>query len=79
MVNPDLVGDRFSFEEYTLETMIIQKLMGVYYIYSFEMKVNLHFGNLKEAYSQAVSNSSWANKRYLVALVSRKELVFGIN
>ena len=39
-----------------------------YKIYSFEMKKNLNFTNLREYYFQAVSNSSWANEGYIVAL-----------
>ncbi len=35
-------------------------------LFSFELKVNLKFTNLKESYFQAVSNSSWANEGYLV-------------
>ncbi|PJZ76943.1 HTH domain-containing protein [Leptospira neocaledonica] len=69
-LHPDIVGVRFAFEEYEPETLILQKLMGASdcTLYSFEMKVNLHFGNLREAYFQAVSNSSWANEGYLVAV-----------
>ena len=37
-------------------------------IYSFEMKKYLSIANLREYYFQAVSNSSWANEGYLVAL-----------
>jgi hypothetical protein len=32
------------------------------------MKIELNFGNLREYYFQAVSNSSWANEGYLVVL-----------
>jgi hypothetical protein len=32
------------------------------------MKKNLNFTNLREYYFQAVSNSSWANEGYIVAL-----------
>jgi hypothetical protein len=36
-------------------------------IYSYELKKELDFSNLRESYFQAVSNSSWANEGYLVA------------
>ena len=69
-LHPDLVGVRFNFDEYTEETVNLQKLMAIAdcYLFSFELKVNLHFGNLREAFFQAVSNSSWANEGYLVAV-----------
>jgi len=37
-------------------------------IFSFEIKKHLDFGNYKEYFFQAVSNSSWANEGYLAAL-----------
>lgn len=36
-------------------------------LYSFEIKKELSFANLREAFFQAVSNSSFANEGYLVA------------
>ena len=36
-------------------------------LYSFEIKKALSFSNLREAFFQAVSNSSWAHEGYLVA------------
>lgn len=35
-------------------------------LFSFELKKELSFSNLKKSYFQAVSNSSWANEGYLV-------------
>ncbi|MBM9589955.1 hypothetical protein JWG41_05825 [Leptospira sp. 201903075] len=69
-LHPDLVGVRFNFIKYTEETVTLQKLMAVAdcYLFSFELKVNLHFGNLRQAFFQAVSNSSWANEGYLAAV-----------
>jgi hypothetical protein len=32
------------------------------------LKITLNFSNLRQSYFQAVSNSSWANEGYLVAL-----------
>ena len=42
-------------------------------IYSFELKIALSWGNLKESYFQAVSNSSWANEGYLVVFEEIKD------
>jgi hypothetical protein len=36
-------------------------------LYSFELKRELNFSNLREAFFQAVSNSSWAHEGYLCA------------
>jgi hypothetical protein len=36
-------------------------------LYSFELKRELSFSNLREAFFQAVSNSSWAHEGYLVS------------
>ena len=36
-------------------------------LFSFEIKKSLNKGNYREAYFQAVSNSSWAHEGYLVA------------
>ncbi len=35
-------------------------------LFSFELKKELSFSNLKESYFQVVSNSTWANEGYLV-------------
>ena len=35
-------------------------------LYSFELKLEINFSNLRKCYFQAVSNSSWANYGYLV-------------
>ena len=69
-LHPDIVGVHFPFEDYSDRTLELQRLVGdcPYKIYSFEMKKNLNFTNLREYYFQAVSNSSWANEGYIVAL-----------
>ncbi len=36
-------------------------------LFSFELKRDLTFANLRESFFQTVSNSSWANEGYLVA------------
>ncbi len=66
---PDIVAVHFPFNDWkekeTLElTHNLNKIN--YKIYSFELKVDIDFSNLKEYYFQAVSNSSFANEGYLV-------------
>lgn len=69
-LHPDIVGVHFPYEEYSKETIELIKSFNqtTYKLYSFEMKKNLNFENLREYYFQAVSNSSWANEGYLVTL-----------
>jgi len=69
-LHPDLVGVYFPFKEYNPETIEIQKGLSVSSVklFSFELKINLTFGSLRRDYFQAVSNSSWANEGYIVAL-----------
>ncbi len=68
-LHPDIVGVYFSFEEWTPEILDISKELGSMKIklYSYELKRELNFNNLRESYFQAVSNSSWAHEGYLVA------------
>lgn len=77
-LHPDLVGVFFPFGNYEKETLEIQKSLSVSSIklFSFEVKVALTFGNLRQSYFQAVSNSSWANEGYLVALKVDDDLDF---
>lgn len=69
-LHPDLVGVYFPFRDYKAETLEIQNYLSITSIklFSFELKVSLSFGNLRQSYFQAVSNSSWANEGYLVTL-----------
>lgn len=69
-LHPDLVGVYFPFQDYKPETLDIQNHLSISSIklFSFELKVHVNFLNLRQAYFQAVSNSSWANEGYLVAL-----------
>lgn len=69
-LHPDLVGVYFPFDEYDKKTLNLQKSMvsNSTKIFSFEMKIELNFRNLREYYFQAVSNSSWANEGYIVVL-----------
>jgi len=69
-LHPDLVGVYFPFRDYKSETLELQNHLSITSIklFSFELKVSLNFGNLRQSYFQAVSNSSWANEGYLVTL-----------
>ncbi|EJC03152.1 hypothetical protein HPHPP3_0190 [Helicobacter pylori Hp P-3] len=44
-------------------------------LFSFELKVEIGFPNLKESYFQAVSNSTWANEGYLVVFKIEDEVL----
>lgn len=67
--HPDLVGVYFPIEEWKSEVMDFAKEIGSppIILYSFEMKKEIGFHNIREYFFQAVSNSSWANEGYLVA------------
>jgi hypothetical protein len=69
-LHPDMVGVYFPFRDYKPETLDIQNHLSISTIklFSFELKVQVNFLNLRQAYFQAVSNSSWANEGYLVTL-----------
>jgi hypothetical protein len=69
-LHPDMVGVHFSFDDYNEQT---KKLINRFNIvkcdlFSFEIKKKVTFSTLRQYYFQAVSNSSWANEGYLVAL-----------
>jgi uncharacterized protein len=78
-LHPDLVGVYFPFFDkvraYDKVLIDLQKNLSSnsIKIFSFEMKKNLEMNNLREAYFQAVSNSSWANEGYLVCLELAKD------
>jgi len=67
--HPDVVGVYFPMEQWENEVFDIVGFTGnqPVRLYSFELKKELNFANLRESYFQAVSNSSWANEGYLVA------------
>ncbi|MBS9386516.1 MAG: hypothetical protein HEQ24_20770 [Dolichospermum sp. BR01] len=68
-LHPDIVGCYFPFGDWEDEVVEVSSLIGssAIKLYSFELKRELSFANLREAFFQAVSNSSWANEGYLVA------------
>jgi len=67
-LHPDIVGVYFPLEQWEPEILDISKDVGnlAIKLYSYELKKELNFSNLRESYFQAVSNSSWANEGYLV-------------
>lgn len=69
-VHPDIVGCYFPFQDWESEVVEVSTLMGntAIKLYSFELKRELSISNIREAFFQAVSNSSWANEGYLVAV-----------
>ena len=69
-LHPDIVGIRYPFDDFGNDTRQLMKSMShsSYKLFSFEMKISITFSTLREYFFQAVSNSSWANEGYLVAL-----------
>jgi len=67
--NPDIVAVEFTdYSDTTEQFLKVVNTIYLFKLYSYEMKRELKSDNdLKEAYFQAVSNSSWANYGYLVA------------
>ncbi|WP_018611259.1 COG2958 family protein [Segetibacter koreensis] len=77
-VHPDIVGCYYPLDEWKSEVYELSSAIGNVSIklLSFELKRELHFGNLRESFFQTVSNSSWANESYLVASKISKETDF---
>lgn len=70
-IHPDLVGVRFPFDDFEKPTLSFQKKLywTAVKFFSFELKREITASNCKEYFFQAVSNSSWANEGFLVALL----------
>jgi hypothetical protein len=68
-VHPDMVGCYFPFGDWTNEVVEVSTLLGAsaFKLFSYELKRQLSLSNLREAFFQTVSNSSWANESYLAA------------
>lgn len=66
-VHPDIVGCYFP--DWEAPTKNLSQVLGnaSLRLFSFELKRELSFKNLRESFFQAVSNSSWANQGYLCA------------
>jgi hypothetical protein len=68
-LHPDMVGiysPREDWEEDVLELNGLMRGMSAK-TYSFEIKLELGFSNLRESFFQTVSNSYWSNESYLAA------------
>ncbi|MFP6287761.1 HTH domain-containing protein [Helicobacter pylori] len=76
---PDIVGVYFPYNKYKGETLKFLHHTGQekHKLFSFELKKELSFSNLKESYFQAVSNSTWANEGYLVVFKEIEDKVLG--
>jgi hypothetical protein len=68
-VHPDIVGCYFPFSDWKDEVVEVSSMIGntAIKLLSFELKRELSISNLREAFFQSVSNSSWANESYLAA------------
>lgn len=68
-IHPDMVGFYIPLEDWRPEVIEFNRLSdnNSIHLYSFELKKELSKANYREAYFQAVSNSSWAHEGYLVA------------
>lgn len=75
-IHPDVVGCYFPLTDWKPELMEFGSIIGnpAIKLFSFEIKKELDFRNLRESFFQAVSNSSWAHEGYLcVAEISADE------
>jgi uncharacterized protein len=68
-IHPDIVGFYLPIEDWKAEVIEFNRLSdnNSLRLFSFELKKYLNKSNYREAYFQAVSNSSWAHEGYLVA------------
>ena len=68
-IHPDMVGFYLPLDDWRPDVIEFNRLSdnNSLSMYSFELKKSLSKGNYREAYFQAVSNSSWAHEGYLVA------------
>ena len=68
-MHPDMVACYFPKDHWKTDVKELTQMLGdvQLFFYSFEIKQSLGFGNLRESFFQAVSNSSWAHAGYLVA------------
>jgi uncharacterized protein len=69
--HPDMVGCYFPVEDWKQEVVEFSSAIGSIAIklYSFEIKKELNFSNLRESFFQTVSNSSWSHQAYLAASI----------
>lgn len=67
--HPDMVGFYLPLTDWEHDVIALNRLSdnNSLKLFSFELKRSLTKGNYREAFFQAVSNSSWAHEGYLVA------------
>ncbi len=67
--HPDMVGFSIPLEDWQPDVIAFNELIdrNALTVFSFEVKRQLTKSTYREAYFQAVSNSSWAHQGYLVA------------
>jgi hypothetical protein len=77
-LHPDIVGYYFPLKDWEKQVLDFSANTGStpVRLYSFEMKKELDFANIRAAFFQAVSNSSWANEGYLVASNISEDMEF---
>ena len=70
MVHPDIVGCNFPIGDWSEDVLSLSSAVdnNPTKIISFEFKRDLNLGKLRENFFKTVSNSSWANESYLVAV-----------
>lgn len=68
-MHPDMVGFYLPLEDWRPDVIEFNRILdhNSLKLFSFEIKKSLNKANYREAYFQAVSNSSWAHEGYLVA------------
>lgn len=68
-IHPDIVGFYLPLDDWRPDVIEFNRLSdnNSLRLFSFEMKKSLTKANYREAFFQAVSNSSWAHEGYLVA------------
>lgn len=77
-LHPDIVGFSLETDDWAAETVGLfrETVSFPVRLYSFELKLELSYGTLRESFFQAVSNSSWAHQGYLVASTIKDESEF---
>lgn len=74
-IHPDMVGFYLPLDDWQKNVIEFNRLSdnNSLRLYSFEIKKSLSKANYREAYFQAVSNSSWAHEGYLVAVEIKQD------
>lgn len=74
-IHPDMVGFYLPLDDWQGKVIELNRLSdnNSLRLFSFEIKKALSKANYREAYFQAVSNSSWAHEGYLVAIEIKQD------